>query len=423
MSCVIAFCVATCGQGIASAGGRKAPLGGINIPGASLSASFARIEGEIATARQLHAKLVRVAIPWALFEPAQGQISNAMANVVNRIVTDASASHIGVIALVDQTPCWASTAPASELSACTQRGLSAANAWPPRQASEFGSFVGLLAQRYGSGLTAIEVWNEPDQSNQLYLAGTEKPRHYAELLKAAYPAVKSVDPSIKVLAGSLVGANGAFMQALYKQGIKGYYDGVSVHFYNLVLASVRRFREVQLENHDTTPLWLDEFGWTSCWPAHATEQEQACVTPKVQAQNVTNAYRELASTPYVAAMLPYGLRDVRGEEFGVFSTTGMRKPSFYALSSALESPFGSPSAVTLRLSVRKGRVIASGAGPVGDYMKLEVLRHHALAYWAIFTLNRFNEYSLTLPAKLGSKGLTVRVYQYWRAAQDAQRSI
>ena len=406
-------------------GQAAAPMGGINIGSVGPGESFAEIDREIAIARSLHAKLVRTNLLWSSFEASgPGRVSRAAAIAVGRLMKDAAAAHIGVIALVDSTPCWASSAPASVLSSCNESPGSEAHAWPPRQASAFGSFVGWLVKSYGSQITAVEVWNEPDQANQDYLAGPEKPRHYAELLKAAYPAIKAVDPSVDVLAGSIVGSNGSFMKALYKQGIKGYYDGVAVHFYNLVLGSVRRFHEVQLENHDSAPLWLDEFGWTSCWPKRRLEQEQGCVTKAVQAQNITNAFRELAKAPYIAALLTYGLHDVPGEEFGVISASGKRKPSFYALSRVLQSPFGSPRPVTLKLRVKRGQVIASGSGPVGDYMKLEVLQHGVLRWKPFFTLNRFNEYSIPLPKALGTHGLTVRIYQYWLGSSaDAQRSI
>ncbi len=94
-----------------------------------------------------------------------------------------------------------------------------------------------LAERYGNEIRALEVWNEPDQSNELYFAGPNKPERYAALLKAAYVAVKQADPNIAVLAGSLVGVQGGFLKALYQNGIQGYYDGLSVHFYTLTLAA------------------------------------------------------------------------------------------------------------------------------------------------------------------------------------------
>ena len=42
------------------------------------------------------------------------------------------------------------------------------------------------------------------------------------VVRAAYPAVKAANPGVLVLAGSLVGSNGAFLRALYAAGMKGY---------------------------------------------------------------------------------------------------------------------------------------------------------------------------------------------------------
>jgi hypothetical protein len=66
-----------------------------------------------------------------------------------------------------------------------------------------------------------------------------------------------------------------------------------------------------------------------------------------------------------------------------------------------------------------GRVIASGSGPVGDFMQLEVFRGRVLRYRAVFTLDRFNRYSIALPRVLGTHGLRIRVYQYWTGVSHA----
>ena len=197
-----------------------------------------------------------------------------------------------------------------------------------------------------------------------------------------------------------------------------------MHFYTLTLASLRQFREVQLANGDTKPLWLDEFGWSSCWPRYRIQQEQACVTPRVQATNITNLFRSLAHVPYIAADVLYQLDGSRSEDFGLLNEKGGRKPSFAALSRVLTSPFGVPSPVTLSLRRRGGQVVASGSGPVGDFMKLEAFQGTELRFRALFTLNRFNRYSITFPSVLGTSGLRVRVYQEWMGpSRAAQKSI
>jgi hypothetical protein len=229
---------------------------------------------------------------------------------------------------------------------------------------------------------------------------------------------------VTVLGGSLTGSNGKFLKALYAAGIKGFYDGLSVHYYNLTLASVRSIHEVQLANGDTKPIWLDEFGWTSCWPRHRKQQEQGCVTRATQSLNVTNTFRALARVPYVAAAVVYKLSDSSREDFGVLSENGQRKPAFTGLARALSSPFGPISSVTVKLRRRGSHLLVSGSGPVGDFMQLEAFAGGTLRYRVLFTLNRFNGFAISLPSVLGTHGLRVRVFQYWLGkGRAAQRSI
>jgi hypothetical protein len=398
------------------------PLGGVNVAAVYGGASPASADREIALARALHAKVVRFEVLWSELEPlGPNQIDPRALAYADRLTSDAAAAGIRVIAMVESSPCWASSAPASLLHACIPGKSSKANAWPPSNPADYAAFVGYMAQRYGTRLAALEVWNEPDQANQLYFAGPNKPQRYAAILRAAYPAIKQANPNVPVLAGSLVGSNGVFLRALYAAGIKGYYDGLAVHFYSLTLAALRAIHEVQLANGDTTPLWLDEFGWSSCWPRSRIQQEQACVTPQIQARNIADTFRSLARTPYIAAEVLYKLQGSVAENFGVLNATETRKPAFAALARVLSSPFGSPSPVTLSLRRHGGRLVASGSGPVGDYMELEAFQGSLLRYRALFTLDRFNRYSLALPRVLGAGGLRVRVYQYWAGPGRATR--
>jgi cellulase (glycosyl hydrolase family 5) len=407
-------------------GATAAPLGGINIVGIGPDATAAKIDSAIASAKALHAKIVRTEVPWSMLAPrTQGSIDPGMLALTDRLVNDAAAAGIRVVMTVDSTPCWDSTAPAALLSTCTPAHPTQANAWPPRDPAPYGTITAFLAQRYGAKLAAIEVWNEPDQANEDYLAGPEKPQHYAAILHAAYPVIKQASPTTPVLAGSLVGSNGAFLKALYAAGIKGFYDGLSVHFYNLVLGSIRSIREVQSANGDSKPLWLDEFGWSSCWPRQRTQQEQGCVTAQAQGANLSSVIRSLARTPYVAAESVYKLQGSLREDFGVLNENGTRKPAFTPLAQVLAAPTtGRPSPVTLSLRASHGRVLASGSGPVGDFMGLEAFRGTTLRYRALFTLDRFNRYALKLPKALGTHGLRVRVFQYWAGvSRGAQRNI
>lgn len=400
------------------------PLAGVNV-GFDTGAPASTIAREVAVARSLHSTLVRASVPWYVFERSfSGQIEPQRLVALDRFVQVVGAHHMRVILTILGTPCWASSAPLALLHRCEAGRASAANAWPPRNPLDYARFVAYVAHRYGTALAAIEVWNEPDQSNEAYFAGRNKAVRYAAILRAAYTAIKRADPRVQVLGGSLVGSNGAFLRALYGAGIKGFYDGLAVHYYNLTLASLRSIREVQSANGDVAPLWLDEFGWTSCWPRHRTQQEQPCVTTQTQAANLTNTLRALAHVPYVAAAVVYKLKDSAGEEFGLLDAAGRRKAAYAAVARELSSPFGSVARVTVALRRHGSHVTASGSGPVGEFMELEALQGATLRYRAIFVLDRFNNYAINLPAVLGTQGLSVRVYQYGAGpGQAAQGGI
>jgi hypothetical protein len=329
----------------------------------------------------------------------------------DRIVKDAANAGIRVIMSISSTPCWASSAPAALVSVCTPGESDDASEWPPRNPSDFAAIAAYLATRYGSGLAAIEVWNEPDHINERYFAGPEKARRYAALLRAAYPAIKHANPHIAVLGGSLVGSNGVFLEHLYAEGIKGFYEGLAVQYYDLTLEGLRSIRSVQLAHGDTKPLWLDEFGWSSCYPRQLVEDELACVTEGVQAKDFTDIFHALARVKYLAAVVSYKLQDSTKDNFGVVSNGGAPKPSFAALARVFASPFGAVSPVRVSLRRRGAQVLASGSGPPGDVMQLEAFKHRALRYKAQFVLDRFNRYALLLPRVLGTSGLSVRTYQ------------
>ena len=360
-------CLAPAGGAAQSVSGHlsaTAPLGGVNVVSVGPSA-LSIADKTIQEAQALHAAVIRTDVPWSAVEPLPGQFEARSEAFADRLVNDAAAAGIRVIMTVDSTPCWASSAPAPILHTCSPGRSGAANAWPPSDPSTYAAFVADLAARYGTHLAAIEVWNEPDQANQLYFAGPEKAVRYAAILRAAYPAIKAANPQIPVLAGSLVGSNGIFLRALYAAGIKGYYDGLAVHYYTVTLADLRAIHAVQLANGDTTPLWLDEFGWSNCWPRLKLQQDQPCVTSQIQAANLTALVRQLAHTPYVAAEAVYKLQDSGPEDFGMFTAAGARKPAFGALSKVFASPFGSVAKVTLHLSKQGGTFSPAAQGRWG----------------------------------------------------------
>jgi hypothetical protein len=409
LSCAAAFAL-----GAVPAG--AAPVNGVQIA----KVGQGNVVSDVVNAKALGAKIIRVEIRWETLEPdAAGVQDAAIVQQADALVAKARAVGVKLLLTVDGTPCWASAAPDAVRGSCTTpEQRQAAAAYPPADPQTYAAVARFLAGRYAGALAAFEVWNEPDHADEYYFAGPDKPARYAALLKAAYPAVKGVAPNVAVLAGSLVGSNGTFLRALYSAGIKGYYDGLSVHYYDLVLASLRSIRDVQRKAGDTKPLWLAEYGWTSCRPA-VTQGGHACVTRTAQGADITDIVRALAHTSYVKSAVIYNLQDTSQYSFGLLGQDGARKPAFAVVRRAFTTS-GPLRPVSLKLSRTAAGVVASGRGPVGDAFELNAYDHGALRYHAVFSLDRDGRFRLRLPSVV-RRGMDVSVTQFWHGQYARHR--
>jgi hypothetical protein len=101
-----------------------------------------------------------------------------------------------------------------------------------------------LCRRYGDKLYAIEIWNEPNsrkrwpKSAPLWIpfenAEDDVPAAYVNLLREAYPAIKSVNPNIKVFGpGWGTPVTQPFIEKFARLGGPRYLDGFTFHDYYL----------------------------------------------------------------------------------------------------------------------------------------------------------------------------------------------
>ena len=379
-----------------------------------------QIDRDLRAAKGLKVNTVRSEVEWSSFEPdAKGVYDESYLALVDLLVANANALGMKPTLLVESSPCWASSYKGKgDCSAPAARKT--ARIWPPDRAQDFADLAGFLAARYAGRLAAIEIWNEPDHVNQFYFAGPDKPQRYAALLRAAYRSIKAADRNVLVLGGSLVGANGKFLRALYKAGIKGSYDALSVHYYDLVLASLRAIRKVQRANRDSKPLWLGEFGWTSCAARRSRQGGHTCVSPTQQGRNLVDIFRALRSTRVVKGAVVFGLYDTNQYDFGLLTAGFDRKPAYSALASMLPVAKGR-SKVSLKLRRSRGRLYASGSGPAGDAFELDVYQGRSKRYKAVFRLDRRGRFKLRVPASVARKGWRVKVYQYWTKRSASKR--
>ena len=127
-------------------------------------------------------------------------------------------------------------------------------------------------------------------------------------MKAAYPAIKSAEPSATVVLGGLTGNDYEFLSQLYADGAKGSFDAVAVHTdticdvespYEILrngqtdprinrwsFLGYRTVHEVMLAHGDGSPIWMTELGWSTdtsvCNSGAWAGQKPAGVSPQQQ---------------------------------------------------------------------------------------------------------------------------------------------
>ena len=137
---------------------------------------------------------------------------------------------------LDYTPTWAQ----QHIKPARQRGL--VSPLPPANDGVYAAYVAAFARRYGidgtfwqthqtlpfEPVTTFEIWNEPDcrwtWGPDVDLAD------YAHLYRAAYRAIKAVDPRASVVTGGLAFTYSSLDRML--RAMKGFpIDGIAVHPY------------------------------------------------------------------------------------------------------------------------------------------------------------------------------------------------
>jgi hypothetical protein len=272
--------------------------GGVNLDALSPT--------EVSRASTLGAHWLRVFAPWPDLEPSPGVHSAYWFGAYDELIASLPKADHLIIDFVD-TPAWES-------------GSSAPNA-PPANPADYARILHYMAERWAGKVAAYEIWNEEDAT--LWWAGAPDPAAYTRLLQAAYPAVKSADPTAKVVIGGLTGNDYYYLQTLYEAGAKGYFDAIGVHTdtacsvaspYAILRDANGRldpdsflgYREVhatELANGDDKPIWMTEMSWRTtdaeCSEGVSAGKKPEGVSDATQATYLAEAYHCLSEDSYV----------------------------------------------------------------------------------------------------------------------------
>ena len=214
----------------------------------------------------------------------------------DEIVNLAAKYDVKIVARIDQTPAWA-------------KPLGGQPGGHPTNYQDYADFLKAFVQHYKGKIGYITVWNEPNLEREWQPGQPVNPAQYVQMLKLAYQAVKSVDPTVKVLAAPLAItleekvnlSELTYLDQMYKNGAKDFFDIMPANAYGLEFApdaapdpTVLNYRRVELlhnvmvKNNDANKaVWFNEYGWNaspqSVDPAtvkwrRVTEQQQADYT-------------------------------------------------------------------------------------------------------------------------------------------------
>jgi hypothetical protein len=330
-----------------------AQFGGVNVHSLWDNETSAQVDAELNLAASAHVTVLRVDVGWSAFEgDGPGQFSTERVAKLDAFMAGAASRGIKVLPVVFSTPCWASSAPASELQGCAgdwwDRGVTA---YPPSDPQTYGNFLQWMTGRYGADMAGVEVWNEPNEISSWQ--SSDPAGDYAKLLKAGYAGAKAGDLNVPVIAGAIAGANVDFLNQLYADGIQGHYDGLSIHTYSgaqspmfdpgvegrqaTVLPGIEAIHAAQLAAGDNTPLWITELGWQTQPGLYQA------VTDLQQASYITTAFRAIQQLSYVRAAVVYDLRDGPDptnymDHYGLVTENFTPKPGLAALTAVLANP-------------------------------------------------------------------------------------
>ncbi len=233
-----------------------------------------KIKRGLEMVREMGAPWVVEFFPWAYYESARGVYDWRAADL---IVDHANRQGLTVIARLGFVPAWARPVQVdgheTTWTYLDEAGVDA-----------FAEFSAAFAKHFAGRVRHLQIWNEPNLSNEWGLRPVD-PAAYTTMLRKVYPRIKAANPDAVVMAGALAptlerNRNAAldditFLEEMYAAGARDFFDALAIHNYGMTDApnappsperiNFRRaelLREVMAHHGDATkPAYITETGW------------------------------------------------------------------------------------------------------------------------------------------------------------------
>ncbi|MET0454896.1 MAG: cellulase family glycosylhydrolase [Mycobacterium sp.] len=315
---------------------RPVPIAGFAAGSAVLNYNATDLSRSLDIISASRATGIRFDIPWF---HVQNRQSTFVWTTVDAVVNAAVSRGFFVLASIVTCPPWA---------AVNTSGLQ----WTrPRSAADYAAFCETVAKRYLGKIDAYEIWNEPNGA--LFFGPAPDAAFYTSMVRAAYPRIKAVDPSVTVLAGAMGSTNTTdstvdaveFLTQCYQNSLAGSCDAVSHHpydwgfaatfadgmrFENAPIRQMIKMHALMKRNGDgAKKLWATEYGAPTV----------GAVTQEQQNNLLFNGLQQWRGVSYAGPMFFYTMRDAATggsnaeNNFGVATSAYAPKTALYGLES------------------------------------------------------------------------------------------
>jgi hypothetical protein len=223
------------------------------------------------------ATVSRTPLYWRGVQPTKGSWNWG---AYDRIINTYAARGMRVIVNVSGTPDWAT-------------------------ADDLTPFVKALANRYGTRLFGIEIYNEPNSAK--YWGGPADPAAYTRLLCAGYRGAQAANVRLPIAGGSLApnmkSVNGDmrmdwFLNAMFQNGAAACMDVISFHPYPFstdVTSPTSLFQQEFAQIRKTRDYWAPGMRlWVS---ETGLSLQTAGITQALQATTIPAIYDTIAAMP------------------------------------------------------------------------------------------------------------------------------
>jgi len=224
--------------------------------------------------------------------------------------------------------------------------------------TQYGEFVYAVVDHYKGNITYFEIWNEPnyykfwdDAEGTLEHGAYNRGKaitKYATLLKEAYVQAKAANPNCIIISGGVSENDYVYVQGIYDNGAKGYFDYLGLHPYfghgltknydpDYVdwadweywhFPKIELVRDVMVAEGDgARNVFVTELGVDSeSGPEGATTEE-------IQARALRRVFEKIdhdPGYPYVDAVMWYQLKDTHAGNWGLFTADYTPRQMYYA---------------------------------------------------------------------------------------------